>query len=84
MSLRAMAEVLGVSASTIARDLAESGADHIRVRGRDGKSYPRGKEAQRVMVLLAHQLHRRGLTQARIAAEIGVSQPTVSRLLRSA
>ena len=82
-SLGAIAAAVGVSKDTVARDLRAAGTPSAtRVRGRDGKTYPASKEGQRHTAALALTLHRQGWTQARIATRLGVSQPTVSRLLR--
>ncbi len=53
-----------------------------RVRGVDGKSYPNGEQGQRLTARIALALRDQGWQQTRIAQYLGVSQPTVSRLLR--
>jgi transposase len=73
----------GVSKSTVERSLQRLRPDRdYRVRGRDGKSYPASLDAQRLSASIALELRQRGQTQREIAGRLGVSQPTVSRLLR--
>lgn len=53
-----------------------------RVRGLDGKTYPASDASQQRTAAYVLALRRHGLTQSCIAARLGISQPTVSRLLR--
>lgn len=84
-SNRAIARALGVSEATIRRDLDVSGDSREspdRVVGLDGKSYPASEAGQRRMAAAILALRARGMKQVEIAAELGVSQSTVSRALR--
>lgn len=80
-SLRALGAILGVSRETIRRDLALRPVEAYRVVGLDGKSYPANEDGQRATAAAVLALRERGMKQTEIAAELGLSQPTVSRLL---
>jgi IS30 family transposase len=81
-SIRALARALGVSKSTIQRDLAGKVVPGARSLGLDGKSYP----ATRVPLRPSDEIIRlreQGWSYRCIAAEYGVSHQTIMRLFRA-
>jgi Homeodomain-like domain-containing protein len=80
--LLAVAERAGIDPRTLWFDIAERGhIAHSRAIGQDGKTYPRGRAARRRHDALVAWVAM-GRSQRDIAAELGVSQPTVCRALR--
>jgi IS30 family transposase len=81
-STRALAAILGVSKSTIHRDVSGKCDPGARVVGRDGKTYPATRLSLRPSDELV-ELRMKGWSYRRIAAEFGVSHQTVMRLFRN-
>jgi transposase len=83
-SLRVTAAALGVSKSTIHRDLA--GADRtalsLRVQGRDGKSYPSTKVAHEAVIGFALEALWAGKSVSDVAEAVACSERTVRRWRR--
>lgn len=85
LSSRAVGAVLGVSYKTVQRDAVAGGTDvppatrRGPVQGVDGKAYRRPTQVGRVeRVVKVAELAEKGLTQAEIGAQLGVSQRTIS------
>lgn len=89
LSTRAIGAVLGVGVATAHRDLGAvsgvpSGTPDDRQTGRDGRQYPTHHVPESVLNrrIKAVELAEKGLSQSQVAAELGVSQGTISSDLR--
>jgi transposase len=78
MSSRLLAELLGVSKSTVHRDKAHM-ASAATVEGRDSKTYPASADAHAERLLHAVELWDMHRPNREIAARLGVSERTVRR-----
>ncbi|NKX94250.1 hypothetical protein HF995_13390 [Sanguibacter hominis ATCC BAA-789] len=89
LSTRAIGAVLGVGVGTAHRDLTvvsgvPSGTPDERQTGVDGRNYPSHHVPESVLSrrVKAAELAKAGLSQSQVAAELGVSQGTISSDLR--